>query len=76
MIFVCGFKRMPRMYIVHVKIKLQGLTTPSDDDLVSLGKHASELEMKKASIGWNLEQLEAAADLNGAEERSSDSDDE
>lgn len=36
----------------------------------------SKLEMNKALIGWNIEQLEAAADLGGAEERDSDSDDE
>jgi protein SHQ1 len=52
------------------------LTIASDDVLVSLGNHISKLEMKKASIGWNLEQLEGAIDLEGAEERDSDSDDE
>ena len=49
------------------------LTITSDDVLVNLGKHISELEMKKTLVGWNLEQLEAAADLE--EERDSDSDD-
>jgi protein SHQ1 len=53
-----------------------GLTIASDDVMVSLGKHILRLEMKKGSIGWNLEQLEAAADREGAEERDSDSDDE
>ena len=52
------------------------LTTASDDVMVSLGKHISKLEMKKASIGWNLERLEGAIDLEGTEERDSDSDDE
>jgi protein SHQ1 len=52
------------------------LIISSDDVMVGLGKHISKLEMKKASIGWNLEQLEGAIDLEGAEERDSDSDDE
>jgi protein SHQ1 len=39
-----------------------------------LGKDVSQLEMNKASIGWDLEQLEAATE--GLGERDTDSDDE
>jgi protein SHQ1 len=57
-------------------LRRRGLNIASDEVLVGLGKHILRLEMKKASIGWNLDQLEAAADAEGPEERDSDSDDE
>ena len=46
----------------------------SDEDLASLGKAMIDLKIKKDSIQWHLEALEAATqeDL----ERESDSDDE
>lgn len=69
------------VYYVYSKIWLDDFCVwtqayASDDVMVSLGRHVSKLEMNKALIGWNIEQLEAAADLGGAEERDSDSDDE
>lgn len=64
------------MYAVHAAWPFGANNRYSDDVMVSLGRHVSKLEMNKALIGWNIEQLEAAADLGGAEERDSDSDDE
>lgn len=73
MIFVCGLKRTLGMCAAPSPGRW-GLTIASDDVIVSLGKYVSQLEMNKASIGWDLEQLEAATE--GLEERDSDSDDE
>ncbi|KAF8655968.1 hypothetical protein AX16_002828 [Volvariella volvacea WC 439] len=46
----------------------------SDDALISLGKSLLSLRVEKKSIGWELEELEAAAQL--VQERAPDSDDE
>ena len=63
------------MHGVHaVPSPLWELTITSDDVMVNLGEDISRVEMKKTSVGWNLEQLETATDLE--EERDSDSDDE
>ncbi|TFK64078.1 SHQ1-domain-containing protein [Pluteus cervinus] len=46
----------------------------SDEDLISLGKRLAELRVEKESIGWGLDELEAAT--QGVEEREADSDDD
>lgn len=46
----------------------------SDEVFATLGKLLQNLKIKKPSIGWNLEDLEAATQVT--EERESDSDDE
>lgn len=46
----------------------------SDDSLAKIGRALQQMKLAKSSLGWDLEDLEAATRLN--EVRQSDSDDE
>ncbi|KAG6831306.1 hypothetical protein H0H92_011513 [Tricholoma furcatifolium] len=66
------------VYYVYSKIWMDDFCVwaqayASDATLVALGKQVSELKIPKCSIGWRLEALEAATQV---EERDTDSDDE